>query len=101
VAGGPETRENRRDALGQLLGLAAGVGTGIGLGLASRAGWRPGRVVGATVATVAALVAGNGPMTALGVTDPRSWSRVDWASDVVPHVAYGIVAASVLRACRP
>jgi hypothetical protein len=57
-------------------------------------------VIGAAVATVAALVAGNGPMAVLGVTDPRSWSRVDWASDVGPHVAYGIVAATVLRARR-
>jgi hypothetical protein len=100
VAGDAETRENRLEALGQLLGLTAGVGTGMALGLAHGVGWRPRPVIGAAVATVAALVAGNGPMTVLGVTDPRSWSRVDWASDVVPHVAYGIAAACVLRARR-
>ena len=36
-------------------------------------------------------------MTALGITDPRQWSATDWASDVVPHVAYGDVAANVLE----
>lgn len=100
VAGDAETRENRLEALGQLLGLTAGVGTGMAVGLAYGVGWRPRPVIGAAVATVAALVAGNGPMAVLGVTDPRSWSRVDWASDVVPHVAYGIAAACVLRARR-
>jgi hypothetical protein len=47
-------------------------------------------------ATVGALLVGNGPMTILGITDPRSWSTTDWASDVVPHLAYGTVTAAVL-----
>jgi len=34
----------------------------------------------------------------LGVTDPRTWSRADWVSDIVPHLAYGAVTASVLSA---
>jgi len=37
-------------------------------------------------------------MTALGLTDPREWSASDWASDVVPHLAYGAVAALVYEA---
>ncbi len=45
------------------------------------------------LASAAALVGSNGPMTALGVTDPRTWSGSDWISDVVPHVAYGVVTA--------
>jgi len=32
-------------------------------------------------------------MAALGVSDPRSWGATDWASDVVPHLAYGLVTA--------
>lgn len=36
-------------------------------------------------------------MTLLGVTDPRTWSVIDWVSDLVPHAAYGAVTAAVLR----
>ncbi len=47
-------------------------------------------------ATAAVLVAGNGPMTALGITDPRTWNANSWATDVVPHLAHGVVTAHVL-----
>jgi hypothetical protein len=40
----------------------------------------------------------NGPMTAMGLTDPRTWSRTDWLSDVLPHLAYGWVTASTYAA---
>jgi hypothetical protein len=49
------------------------------------------------VAGTGALLVGNGPMTLLGVTDPRSWSAADWASDLAPHLAYGAVAGGVLQ----
>ena len=39
------------------------------------------------------MVAGNGPMTGLGVTDPRSWTTVDWVADVVPHLCCAVAAA--------
>jgi hypothetical protein len=84
-----------------LLGTAAGVGTGVVLGAARGAGWRPGVSRTVAAATALALVAGNGPMTGLGVTDPRRWSTADWLSDVIPHVAYGVVAGWVLAALRP
>jgi hypothetical protein len=53
-------------------------------------------VTGTLAAAALALVVGNGPMTALGVTDPRTWSGVDWTSDLVPHLAYGVVTGTVL-----
>ncbi len=43
----------------------------------------------------------DGSMTALGVTDPRRWSRTDWMSDIVPHLAYGMVAAATWNRLRP
>ena len=49
-------------------------------------------------AWVLAMLAGNGPMTVLGVTDPRSWRPVDWVADIVPHLAYAAVAAAALDA---
>ncbi len=97
IPGDGDDRDNRVAGLGPLTGLAAGVGVGALLGLARSTGWRPGLAVSAVGATVGALVGSNGPMTLLGVTDPRTWSVIDWVSDLVPHVAYGAVTAAVLH----
>jgi hypothetical protein len=40
------------------------------------------------------MAGANGPMTALGVTDPRTWAAADRVADVVPHLAYGLVTAA-------
>jgi hypothetical protein len=37
-------------------------------------------------------------MTALGATHPTRWSASDWAADLVPHLAFGVVAGLVLAA---
>ncbi|MDQ2881804.1 MAG: hypothetical protein M3Y48_11420 [Actinomycetota bacterium] len=97
IPGNDETRANRIAGLGPLTGLVAGVVVGAGLGLARSAGWRPGPIVGGLAATVGALIGSNGPMTALGVADPRTWAVKDWVSDVIPHLAYGAVTALVLQ----
>lgn len=96
VPGEGDVRDNRLAGLGPLTGLVAGVGTGALLGLARAAGWRPGLAAGGIVATLGALLASNGPMTLLGVTDPRTWPASSWVADVVPHLAYGAVTAAVL-----
>ncbi len=59
--------------------------------------YRPGLAVSGVVATVGALVASNGPMTMLGITDLRTWTITDWVSDVIPHLAYGAATAGLLR----
>jgi hypothetical protein len=97
IPGNEETRANRVSGLGALTGILAGVGVGVALGAARAAGWRPGLVGSSVVAGTGALLVGNGPMTLLGVTDPRSWSAADWASDLAPHLAYGAVAGGVLQ----
>ncbi|MEU3465011.1 hypothetical protein ABZ721_34300 [Streptomyces sp. NPDC006733] len=38
------------------------------------------------------------PGAAAGVSDPRRWSRTDWISDAVPHLAYGLAAYATLLA---
>ena len=96
VPGVGEVRTNRVAGLGPLTGLLAGVGVGALLGVARAAGWRPGLGAATTAATLGALVGTNGPMTVLGVTDPRTWPVSSWVADVVPHVAYGAVTAAVL-----
>ena len=97
IPGDEETHQNRVSGLGPLLGIAAGVGTGAALGAVRTTGVRPPLAVEATAAGLGAMVAGSGPMTVLGITDPRSWSPVDWISDVVPHAAYALVTAWTLQ----
>jgi hypothetical protein len=43
------------------------------------------------------MLVGNGPMTLLGVTNPLTWSRRDWAADVAPHLAYAVAATAALE----
>src|SRR4051812_28532187 len=94
IPGKGERRASRVEGLGALTGLVAGVGVGGLFGLARGMGFRAGTLL----TTVAVLVSTNGPMTVLGVTDPRTWSRTDWLSDLVPHLAYGAVVATTLDA---
>jgi hypothetical protein len=98
VPGEGEKRDNRLQGLGPLLGLAAGIGVGVLAGLARAAGLRSATPVGVALTTTVVLVAANGPMTVLGVTDPRTWSATDWISDVVPHLAYGVVVKTTMDA---
>jgi hypothetical protein len=98
VPGEGGTRRNRLQGLGALTGYAAGVGIGVLAGLARAAGFRPSPLMGTAVVTAGVLVATNGPMTVLGITDPRTWSAPDWISDIVPHVAYGAVLLAALDA---
>ncbi len=97
VPGSGDVLANRISGIGALTGYAAGIGMGLILGMAYALGWRPGLLVGSLVAMALALVGTNGPMTVLGVTDPRTWGVVGWISDVIPHFGYGLVTALVLH----
>ncbi|MFC7546685.1 hypothetical protein [Plantactinospora sp. GCM10030261] len=93
---GPEDRAaNRRAGLGPILGHLSGVATAVGYAVLVRR--RMPLPVAATLLGAGALVGADTPMTVLRVTDPRSWSVTDWLSDVVPHLAYGLVAATTLE----
>jgi hypothetical protein len=97
VPGSGDVLANRISGLGALTGYAAGIGMGVILGLAYALGWRPGLLVATLVATAIALIGTNGPMTVLGVTDPRTWGIVGWISDLIPHFGYGVVTALILH----
>lgn len=101
VPGSEARRPHRTSGLGALLGMATGAGIGAVAGAARAAGVRLPLPVGAALTTGLAMTATNGPMTALGVTDPRAWTASDWASDVVPHVGYGVVTSTALRLMLP
>ena len=94
VPGQGAKRASRLEGLGALTGLVAGVGVGGLLGLARASGFRAGTLL----TTVTVLLSTNGPMTVLGVTDPRTWSAVDWISDLVPHLAYAAVVTNTMDA---
>jgi len=98
VPGQVDERDNRIEGMAPLLGIATGIGVGLLLGAARAVGWRPRLLTEAVAATGIALVGANAPMTALGISDPRSWSKADWVADLVPHLAYGLVTAAALRA---
>ena len=98
IPGDEQTRQNRVQGLGPLTGLVAGVGIGVLVGLVRAAGFRSRPLVGTALTTAGVLVATNGPMTVLGITDPRTWSTTDWVSDVVPHVAYAAVVKTTMDA---
>ncbi|MEJ7706830.1 MAG: hypothetical protein WKF82_05780 [Nocardioidaceae bacterium] len=94
--GEKESAANRREALGALLGM----GTGLGVG-AVYALLRATRDVPLPVAALglgAAAMAGSDiPLATLGLAKPGSWDAASWASDVLPHLAYGIAAAAAYQ----
>lgn len=94
VPGSGQRQDNRVSALGALLGLGTGVAVGALYGVSRALGFRPPLPVAAASVGVAAMLASNGPMAALRVTDPRGWSFPDWVADALPHLAYGLVTAS-------
>jgi hypothetical protein len=46
------------------------------------------------------MAASDYPATRLGLTEPRDWTATDWASDVLPHMAFGVVTAIAFEAAR-
>jgi hypothetical protein len=97
VPGSGDERGNRLAGLGPLLGVATGVGIGTVAGLLGPALRRLPAVVSAGLLGAAAMVAANAPMSKLDLTDPAQWSKTDWASDALPHLAYGLVTSATLR----
>ena len=46
------------------------------------------------------MAASDAPMTRVGLTDPARWSKTEWASDAIPHLAYGLVTTATLRSAH-
>ncbi|WP_328416549.1 hypothetical protein OG470_26740 [Micromonospora sp. NBC_00389] len=97
---GPEARAaNRRSGLGPLIGYGLGIGAGVAFALYARGRRQPlpmaTGVLGAGVMTMT-----DGSITALGISDPRTWRRSDWISDIIPHLAFGLTAAATWNRLR-
>ena len=87
--GADETEQNRKSGPGALSGCGVGAAYGLVrplLGNVSKT--RAGVVLG-----LAAMAGSDVPATALGVTDSTTWGVDSWISDIVPHLAYGLMTA--------
>ncbi len=101
--GGPdesadEVAQHRRAGLGALFEYATGLGVGAAYGLVRpllRAVPWPLAGVGLGLA---AMAGSDVPAARLGVTDPTTWPASNWAADIVPHLAYGLVTALAYEA---
>jgi hypothetical protein len=102
IPGDDEKRRNRLQGLGPLSGIAVGVAIGAAAGLLHQVMDRSGHPLPAAVEIplfgAAAMALSDVPLKLLGISDPASWSATDWASDVIPHLAYGAITTSGLRA---
>jgi hypothetical protein len=98
IPGTDEEVQNRLQGLGALTGLGTGLLIGALAGLLRPAVLGLGPVLGPALLGGSAMLATDLPMARLGVTDPGSWDAVSWASDAVPHLAYGAVAYGGLAA---
>ena len=87
-----KTAATRKESLGALFGLAVGIGVGAAYGLI-RSRFRVPCWPAAVGLGIVASVASEGPATAMGLTDPRTWGATGWLTDLVPHLAYGAVTA--------
>jgi uncharacterized membrane protein len=97
VPGRGAQRQSRETALGAIAGITAGIGVGLVSSVARAAGLRLSAVIGPLLTGAGAMAAADLPAAALGVTDLTAWSEEDWLSDVVPHLAYGLVTHQTLR----
>ncbi len=99
--GNQERAKNRKSGAGALTGYVAGLGTGGFYGLVRTIIPKFPFPVAVLFLTGAAMAAGDGPAVALGVTDPSTWDRSSWLTDIIPHVLYALVTAATFEACRP
>lgn len=93
--GAGATGNNRASAVGALLGSVVGVSVTVMYGVVRAMVSRDLPLLPAAAALgAAAMVASDLPAAATGATKPTTWGASGWASDAVPHLAYGLAAAA-------
>lgn len=95
--GTEQAAPNRRSGIGALMGYLNGLGTGVVLGLLSPVLGRLPMPVASVLVGGAAMAGSDVPITALGISDPRTWGRSGWLADIGPHLVYGLFAVGVFR----
>jgi hypothetical protein len=97
VPGEGQTRGNRVGGLGALMGIATGIGVGVALVSLRAVGIRPGVALSSVLAGAGAMATSDLPLAVLKISDPRTWTRAEWLSDIIPHAVFGVVTALVVN----
>jgi len=97
LPGDPDTRQNRLEGLGPLSGLAVGLGVGATGGLLRALGIKIPIGLAPLVLGLGAMTLSDSVMTALGITDPRTWTPATVLQDAGPHLVYGAVTVLTLH----
>lgn len=95
-----EVVQARESGIGALLGYINGLGIGALYGMLRPLMQGVPQPLAGVGLGAAAMAGSDVPATALGVTNPKEWDRNSWVSDIVPHLAYGMVVALVFDAFK-
>lgn len=98
AGGDDEKAQNRQSGLGALFGYMTGLGVGVAYGLLRVGMDAPSNPLAGIGTGLAAMAASDIPIAMSGVSDPKTWSTADWASDVIPHLIYGLVTVATYEA---
>ncbi|MFF5181543.1 hypothetical protein ACFY2Q_26235 [Micromonospora sp. NPDC000316] len=89
----------RRSGLGPLIGYGLGIAAGVAFAVYA-GGRRQSLPLSTAVLGTGVMAMTDGSITALGISNPRTWGRSDWVSDIIPHLAYGLTAAATWNRLR-
>lgn len=89
-----EQADDRKQALGALMGYVTGLSVGAVYGLLRSLAPDVPRPLAAVALGLGAMAATDGATVLLGNADPREWSASSWLTDIVPHLVYGAVTVA-------
>lgn len=96
-----ETAQNRESGLGALLGYVNGLGMGVVYGiLRSQVNDDVSLPLAGAIIGLVAMAASDIPLVSLGVSNPKQWGVSGWASDLIPHLLYGVATAMTYEALK-
>lgn len=102
IPGKGDERDNRLAGLGPLagigVGLVVGAAAGLVLGALRKRGVAPPAPIAVALIGAAAMASSDVPLKLFGISDPSDWEAKDWAADAVPHLFYGLVTYTTIRA---
>jgi hypothetical protein len=92
--------QSRETGIGALLGYINGLGVGTAYGVLRSQMEGTSTSIPATGIAIGLLsmTASDIPLVALKITNPKKWGFSGWASDIIPHLIYGLVTAATFEA---